>query len=275
MFNHLLKGNLKELYLPKKKEIDQAHNTQPDCNWTHQLDILYLPTTDDGYKYLLLIIDCYNNLAEARPLKVQYMSEIIKQINDIYKKSKLLKKPRLIMSDNQFNNTIYKKWCEKNNINYQFAYPLRHSQLSHINRLCQTIGTALIKLMEQRELDTNKTFTNWTEWMKLVLDIYNNKYQGMKPKETTEDIVINKNNNELLLPKQKVRLYIHPDHPINIWNGRLQGKRRGSDIKYENHIYEIVAPVLIPNSVPLYKIKDERGNIPDFLVHREELQIIK
>ena len=57
------------------------------------------------------IYRCYNGFCDARPLKSNSMDEIIKNLNDIYKKSKYLERPKTIQGDNQFDNKKFRDFC--------------------------------------------------------------------------------------------------------------------------------------------------------------------
>ena len=58
-----------------------------------------------------IFIDAHNGLCDARPLKSNSMDEIIKNLNDIYKKSKYLERPKTIQGDNQFDNKKFREFC--------------------------------------------------------------------------------------------------------------------------------------------------------------------
>ena len=78
------------------------------------------------------------------------MDEIIKNLNDIYKKSKYLERPKTIQGDNQFDNKKFRDFCNGyvdgrlntrlQKIKIKISIPFRHRQQAHIERLNQTIG---------------------------------------------------------------------------------------------------------------------------------------
>ena len=60
-------------------------------------------------KYIFIdVIICF---CDTRPLKTNSMDEIIKNLNDIYKKSKYLERPKTIQGDNQFDNKKFRDFC--------------------------------------------------------------------------------------------------------------------------------------------------------------------
>lgn len=61
-------------------------------NQEQQLDVLYLPN-DNGFKYLLTLIDCHNGLCDARALAKLEMDHILQALDDIYDTSMYLSYP--------------------------------------------------------------------------------------------------------------------------------------------------------------------------------------
>ena len=53
-------------------------------------------------------IDIHNGLRDIRPLKSNTIDEIIKNLNDIYNKTKYLERPKTIQGDNQFDNKKFR-----------------------------------------------------------------------------------------------------------------------------------------------------------------------
>ena len=52
-------------------------------NQMHQIDVLYLPN-DDGYAFVLSVVDCASRYKAARAIKGQSKPEIIEALNSIY-----------------------------------------------------------------------------------------------------------------------------------------------------------------------------------------------
>src|ERR1700679_2620804 len=75
--------NKQELYkLFKKPQKDNTTNTPHfnqtyDKNVDHQANLIFLPN-DNGYKYVLVVIDITTRLSDAVPLKTKNSTEVIK-----------------------------------------------------------------------------------------------------------------------------------------------------------------------------------------------------
>ena len=63
-------------------------------NYNYQSDVLFLPTTDDGYKYLLLVLDLATNEFDCEPMKTKNSSETTKAMKKIFNRN-ILRKPEV------------------------------------------------------------------------------------------------------------------------------------------------------------------------------------
>lgn len=154
-FKKLLKNknDLDILYKQPTKERIYPNLKVFNKNVFHEIDVLYLPYSQHNQSKnntIHIFIDVHNGLCDARPLKSNSMDEIIKNLNDIYKKSKYLERPKTIQGDNQFDNKKFRDFCNGyvdgrlntrlQKIKIKISIPYRHRQQAHIERLNQTIG---------------------------------------------------------------------------------------------------------------------------------------
>jgi len=134
-------------------------------NYNEQSDILFLPTTSDGYKYLLVITDLATNKFDFEPLKNKDAKTVLEAMNKIFKSSKYIRKPHASFSTD--SGTEYKdvvdKWLYKNNIFHKTAIPGRHTQQANVESLNRVLGRVLNNYMSQKELETGKVYREWTD----------------------------------------------------------------------------------------------------------------
>ena len=74
-----------------KKGVNVPTTDVFERNTTHQLDLLFLPE-DDGYRYLLVIVDIATRHVDAEPLKTKDSKEVLKATQKIFKR-KYVKQP--------------------------------------------------------------------------------------------------------------------------------------------------------------------------------------
>jgi hypothetical protein len=76
----------------KKDETPVFQNFVP--NYTHQADLLYLPTAKYGYKMLLVVVDNHTHKFDAEPLKEkssEYVAKAFKRLYDRFRSQNALK----------------------------------------------------------------------------------------------------------------------------------------------------------------------------------------
>lgn len=249
---------IKQLYKRQPKEIPPNHKEIYKANFEHQIDILYVPQ-DKTYKYILTIIDVNNSLCDARPLTNQTTKQIIDKLEDIYNKSKYLKYPFKIQADNQFENHLFKEWCDSHNILLSIGEPYRSRQQAHVERLNETLGEKIFKNQLRKEIETNKTSKEWVKYLPTIIKELNEK----RLKYVDEDLNnINKmkekppkvSDNDYYIPLGSIcRLKL--EHPIDYVNEKvLPGNFRKVDVKWTRKIYKVIDLMIVPNNPILYKV---------------------
>jgi hypothetical protein len=260
MIKNKLTKEVQQLYKPPKNEIDYPSIQVPDVAWMQEIDVLHLPS-DNGYCYLLCIVDVFDSSCDCIALKTLEKSNMMKAIQHLYDNSMYLLKPKLIQADREFNCNEFKNWCDENEINYKFTVPNRHRQNAHVERLCKTLGTWIWQLQVVKEIETKKPNTEWVNVYRELIKILNDNHKKRKQKERDDNIILNKNNNVLIAPNTKVRLMIPDDEPQDIQGNKLHGKLRAADHKWKySPIYAVLYPMLKPGQPPLYRIKNDKTN---------------
>lgn len=278
MIKHLLSDDTQKLYSQPKKELDYPHFNIPKSNMMHEIDILYLPS-DHGFKYLLLCIDVHNSLCGGYPLKNMMINNICNGLDTIYSSSKYLKKPNFILCDNQFNNVYFKKWCNNHHISFRFSEPYNHRQVAHINSLCKTLGKWIFQLETNEEVKTGKQHTEWRKYVEKLIPLINeyrvknnnlDEHFNRKKMIVNDNIIVNKNNNDLLYPNEKVRIKLEKNEHTDNFGKKLIGNR-ATDINWSVRIYTIISPVFTPSNPIMYRIKDDMNRELKCLFNRERL----
>ncbi len=249
---------IKQLYKRQPKEIPPNHKEVYKSNFEHQIDILYVPQ-DKTYKYILTIIDVNNSLCDARPLTNQTTKQIIDKLEDIYSKSKYLKYPFKIQADNQFQNHLFKEWCDSHNILLSIGEPYRSRSQAHVERLNETLGEKIFKNQLRKEIEQNKTSREWVKYLPTIIKELNerrlkyvdddlNNINKLKEKEP------NIKDNDYYIPIGSI-CRVALDHPIDYVNEKvLPGDFRKVDIKYSKDLYKVIDCYIVPNNPILYRI---------------------
>ena len=171
----------------------------------YQMDIMiYDRYAFHKYKYILVIIDIHSRYAEARAMTNRENTTIMDNIKNIFK---IIGKPKIISSDNEFNTIEFKKYCLENNIGAKFSEPLEIQKNSVVERFNKTLAGYIKKIREGLKI------YDWPKHLDEIMTNYNNSYHRTI-RNTPYEIFFKKGKNKqdiLIVPrtfkiKDKVRL---------------------------------------------------------------------
>ena len=203
-------------------------------NANHMADLLMLPTTKQGYKYLLVVTDLATKNVDFEPLKNKEPDDILKALKTIYSRE-YLKLPYYSLTTDggsefkgKFHNYLY-----ENNILHSVGLSGRHSQTGSVEILNKQIGYALNLYMNNIELRTGKIYREWTNILQPLRTEINkikeikteNPYTQKFPLPDTLD----------KKPKFKVGDIVHHqlDKPKNALGHELYGNFRMGDYRFD------------------------------------------
>ena len=164
---------------PAKEPNDvMPHTTAPVENATHQADILFLPD-DDGFKYLLVVVDIATRKTDAQPLKSKDSDAVLKAIQKIYKR-KILKLPKRIEVDSgkEFKGEFMKYFEKYSKVLTKLTG--RHRQQSVVETKNYQFGKILNERMLVEEINNDEESHSWVDIVPQVVNLLN-KYFSIKP----------------------------------------------------------------------------------------------
>ena len=236
----------------KLNDIPHIKNNIITPNFLHQADLIFLPTSQFGYKYAFVIVDVATSKMDAIPIKNKTPQDIINALKKVYLKHQILKLPYIIQFDNgsEFKGDL-KKYLNDQGVSVRYTKTNRHRQNSLIEARNKILGTLILKYQGQKELATQKKSTEWHKYIDKFVEFINSKTKDPKPLNMFLDITGNKKNIEILPLNTQVRKIL--DYPINAHNGKkTDSKFRVGNIRWSKEIYLIKHIILNPNMPPLY-----------------------
>jgi hypothetical protein len=220
----------------------------------YQADLLFMPE-DNKYKYILVVVDCYDSKLDAEALKSKDNETILNAFDKILKERNIMKPPLIITFDSgsEFKNAEVKKYFSKLNVICKYALPGRHRQVAMVERANQKIGTILFKRMASQELLTGEQNKEWVDDLRPLIKVLNEHKKEPLKKEISEDPIASEYSGNLLKIGTRVRYQL--DYPIDtVKNSRLIGKFRSTDIRWSPSIHRIMEVLLKPGFPPMYLI---------------------
>ena len=242
----------------KKNDIPHIKNNITDPNYLQQADVLYLPTSQFGYKYAFVIVDVATSEMDAIPIKNKTPQDIINALKKVYITHNILELPYIIQFDNgtEFKGDI-KKYLNNQGVSVRYTKTNRHRQNSIVESRNKLLGTLILKYQGIKELQTKTKSTEWHKYIDEFVAFMNNKVVKPKPINMSLDITGNLKKSstdiEILSLNQQVRKIL--DYPIYSYNNKkVDSKFRAGDKRWSNEIYFIKHIILNPNMPPMYML---------------------
>ena len=138
-----------------------AASIVPEPDFNYQADLLHLPTTKQGYKYVLVMTDLATNKFDIQSLKTTSSSESTKAIV----KRGILKLPEVsIKTDggSEFKQS-FNEYLEKHGIYHSIGTADRKNQMAPVERLNRDLGRLFNGYMNKIEQKTKKPYCEWTD----------------------------------------------------------------------------------------------------------------
>lgn len=233
-------------------------------------DMQALSEYNDGYNYLLTVIDVFSKKAYVRALKRKTAVEVVKAFESIFEESQT---PVKIQTDagKEFFNKAFKVLMKKHNIvHFSTASDLKASVIERFNRT--------LKSRMWRYFTANNTM-RYIDVLQDLLKSYNHSYHSsikMKPMQVTSEnafqVFQNLYGTSSATQRSELKMNFKKGDQVRI------SKVRGVfDKKYEQSFTGEVFTVheCIPREPPVYKLKDYDGEIIQGSFYEAELQKVK
>lgn len=188
-----LEDKLVDTRPPKEKKFTRVIDNIPlKEDYNFMIDLLHLPTTKKGNKYLLVLVDLVTNEFDIEPLKNKHINLIISSMEKMFKRQYLNKPFATIKGDNEFDKATFKKYLHDNNIIFRTTMPYRHKQMSSVESLNKQLAYIFAAYMNKKERETQKVYR---EWDTIINDV--RKILNKHRKRKIEDIKVNEDYNFL------------------------------------------------------------------------------
>ena len=137
------------------------------------MDIMYMPWTFNGMRYILTCVDVYSRLVKVVPLRSRTGPTILKATKELFEK-KFKKIPKNINVDNEFNYKAWMEYMSQNNVKVWLSYAddIIDSKNAIIERWHRTIR----EKVQAFELNTKRK--DWPAYIGILVDAYNNQYHN-------------------------------------------------------------------------------------------------
>jgi hypothetical protein len=194
-----------ELHRGARKNFIRRHTIIKGYKDLWQIDLAEVQQyadENDGYRYILVCINCYSKYVYTRAIKNKTGIEVTNAMKSIIKEASYT--PNNLQSDQgkEFYNSLFQALIKKYNINHYSTYSTKKAAI--VERVIRTLKIKLYKQFSAR--GTYK----WLKILPIITSSYNNtKHRtiAMKPVDVKEDTKINAYDYLKIIPrKRKFRL---------------------------------------------------------------------
>lgn len=233
---------------------------------------------NDGFKYLLCVIDIFSRYAWVKPMKNKTAPTIVKAFEQILDESG--RKPHRLRSDSaqDFKSRLFQQMCVDRGIRSFFT--ANEKQANFIERFIQTMKSRIFKYMVQNNQP------KYIDILPEILESYNYRYHnGIQ----IEPAYVSKENEKRLwwqmylpegfyephkIPKYKrTRFRFEIGDHVRI-SYTVSGFNRQYDQKWTTEVF-IVEQRFARYGIPVYILKDTLGNVHTGTFYESEMQKIK
>jgi hypothetical protein len=257
----LKKLNIDETYTKarKQKVFNRVADNVPHVeHYNYMADLLMLPETKKGFKYLLVVVDLGNDEFDIEPLKNKDSKSVLAGFLNMFKRPYIKKPYASIRTDAgpEFKDQ-FKKYCYDNSIMHKIAEPNRHQQSSNVESLNKQLGRLFNGYMNYKEQQTNKVYKEWDDIIGIVRKDLNEYRKKPVKNRFTEIYPVP----EVIEPKYKVGdlVYYKLDWAENALHQKQPTPQfRMGDTRYHTVATKIVKVLRYSGKVPIrYLLKDK------------------
>lgn len=214
-------------------------------------DVLMLPTTKEGYKYLLVMVDLATDEFDIEPMKDKEAETVLKASKKMFKRDHIDQPEATIRTDggNEFKGA-FGKWMYNENILHNISMPGRHNQMSNVESLNYQLGRLLNGYMNMKEEELGRAYREWTD----VIDIVRTDLNKYRKKPEYDRFTHVYTPPEIVKPKYKIGDYVYRrlDVPKSaLYQDQNTPNFRAGDYRWDKVPKKIVNIFYYPGKVPI------------------------
>lgn len=264
-----LKQLAEELHKPARRKFPRRRVRVQfvDETWGMDLvDLQKLNGQNDGYRYILSVIDIFSKYAWAVPVKNKSGNSVFNAFTKIINDSARQPKNIWVDEGTEFYNSTFTKWLNKNGVKIYSTYEDFHNSV--VERFNRTLKTKMWKRF------TAENTRRWIDMLDELVDTYNNSVHStikMTPLEACDqdnwDMVRTMMYPTEENPKHKHKFNLGDIVRLSEWKGKFS---KSYERNWTDEVFRVVA---IKYTQPVtYQVEDLNGEQIEGSFYETELQ---
>lgn len=222
-----------------------------------QADLIYMPE-DQGFNYILDVVDVSTHDVDAEPLVGRTTDHIIQGFERIFKRKYIKRETmKFLYTDNgsEFANAEFETYCKQNDIIHRMSRPYRKNQTGVVEYMNGLFTKVLGTSMTVGELRMEERNTVWVKHLPNIIKTLNeNRREPKKIREFFHDPVIKPSDTDL---KEGDYVHIVLEKPVDAITEQNTNatKFRHGDLRYTKKVYKIVLITSYPSQPMRYMVE--------------------
>jgi len=246
-----------------KQDTKQKYNkfitsVVPEKDFNFMSDLVEMPTTSKGYKWILVVLDLATNEFDIEPMKNKTAEVTRNAFKNIVKRG-ILGLPEISLKTDggtEFKGAFH-KYLEDHGVMHKTAMQYRKQQMGPVESLNKTVARILMTYLNDKSAEIGKDYNDWTDILDMVREEVNSfrkrdldKLKEYQSKRYFDPTVAGD-------PEYQIGQYVHwkIDRPTNIHGDPINdNKFRMGDRIFSVETRKIVDVLCFP-SKPYYRYK--------------------
>jgi len=246
-----------------KKEFSKVKDNIPlKADYNFMADLLELPETKKGFKYLLVVVDLATDEFDIEPITNNKSLTVVDAMKRMFNRRYIKKPYASIRTDGgaEFKDA-FEKYCYENSILHKIGVAERHQQTANVERLNRELGRLFNGYMNAIEEKTGETYKEWVEVVpkvRTMLNDFRKKPEGDPFTDVYPTVDLTKQ------PKYKIHdvVYRMSEKPLDALGKKqpTQNFRMG-DYRWERIPRKVVKVLRYAGKVPIRYILENLPNV--------------
>ena len=246
-----------------KKEFSKVKDNIPlKADYNFMADLLELPQTKKGFKYLLVVVDLATDEFDIEPITNNKSLTVVDAMKRMFNRRYIKKPYASIRTDGgaEFKDA-FEKYCYENSILHKIGVAERHQQTANVERLNRELGRLFNGYMNAIEEKTGETYKEWVEVVpkvRTMLNDFRKKPEGDPFTDVYPTVDLTKQ------PKYKIHdvVYRMSEKPLDALGKKqpTQNFRMG-DYRWERIPRKVVKVLRYAGKVPIRYILENLPNV--------------
>ena len=179
-FKDVIKAlNIDEFYtksdMKQKKYNKIILGVVPEENFNYMSDLVEMPTTSKGYKWLLVVLDLATNKFDIEQMKNKTSLSTLNAFKEIIKRKILILPEISLKTDGGTEfKAEFNQYLRDHNIFHKVAMPYRKQQMGPVEGLNGVITRILMNYLNDKTIELNKDYNDWIDKIPAVRTEVNN-----------------------------------------------------------------------------------------------------